>query len=358
MSKSVMLDAGHYAYYNQSPAIKIYYESIMNWKLHLMLKEQLEKYGIKVDTTRPNEQQDRGLYDRGYASKGYDLFLSIHSNAVDNSVHEDIDYPVCFTQVSGASDQIGTLLSQCVERVMGTQQHAMHWSVKNDQGTDYYGVLRGAAAAGTVGCIIQHSFHTNTRSTQWLLNDKNLRLMAQEEAKVINDYLNGQVQPSRQLQDPTSYDPSLKAVYVVQSQDGFLNLRYGPGSTYDIITPMLTNEQVECYGYYSILNNIKWLYVVYKGQAGFCNMNYLKLKSKQPSKVPYCTATVVNTHSLYVRTGPGQQYPPLQTVPIIYEGNRVDICDSVVNQRNEKWYYIRVYGKYYGYSRSSYLKID
>jgi len=55
MAKSVMLDAGHYAYYNQSPAIKTYYESKMNWKLHLMLKEELEKYGIKVGLTRQQQ---------------------------------------------------------------------------------------------------------------------------------------------------------------------------------------------------------------------------------------------------------------------------------------------------------------
>ena len=94
------------------------------------------------------------MFDRGYSSKGYDLFLSIHSNAVDNNVHEDIDFPVCFTQVSGKSDRIGTILSECVQRVMGTKQKAEHWSVKNNEGTDYYGVLRGAAAAGTVGCIV------------------------------------------------------------------------------------------------------------------------------------------------------------------------------------------------------------
>lgn len=188
--KKVMLDAGHYGYYNQSPAVKEYWESKMTWKLHLMLKEELEKYGIVVGTTRKSQEKDRALYDRGYASKGYDLFLSIHSNAVGDNVNEKVDYPVCFVQISGKSDKIGTLLSECVHDVMQTAQPADHWSQKGNNG-DYYGVLRGAAAAGTVGCIIEHSFHTQTRATKWLLQDSNLRKMAIAEAKVIAEYLAG-----------------------------------------------------------------------------------------------------------------------------------------------------------------------
>lgn len=34
MSIKICLDAGHYGKYNRSPAVKTYYESDMNWKLH------------------------------------------------------------------------------------------------------------------------------------------------------------------------------------------------------------------------------------------------------------------------------------------------------------------------------------
>lgn len=47
MAKKICLDAGHYGQYNRSPAIPEYYESEMNWKLHLLLKKELEKYGYK-----------------------------------------------------------------------------------------------------------------------------------------------------------------------------------------------------------------------------------------------------------------------------------------------------------------------
>ena len=45
----ICLDAGHYGKYNQSPAVSKYYESDMAWKLHLLLKKELEAYGIEVE---------------------------------------------------------------------------------------------------------------------------------------------------------------------------------------------------------------------------------------------------------------------------------------------------------------------
>lgn len=212
--KKVMLDAGHYGYYNQSPAIKEYWESKMTWKLHLMLKEELEKYGIIVGTTRKKQEEDMALYDRGYASKGYDLFLSLHSNAVGDNVNESVDYPVCFVQISGKSDKIGTLLSECVRDIMQTKQPADHWSQQGNHG-DYFGVLRGATAAGTVGCIIEHSFHTQTRATKWLLKDENLRKLAVAEARVINDYLVG-----TSSKGDTIYDPDEEKDYLSKGDSG------------------------------------------------------------------------------------------------------------------------------------------
>lgn len=231
--KKLCIDCGHYGYYNQSPAVRDYWESKMTWKLGHMLQEECEKYGIIVKQTRDNQEKDMALYDRGYASKGCDLFISVHSNAVDGSVHENIDYPVCFVQISGKSDKIGTLLSECVQRVMQTKQPADHWSQQGKNG-DYYGVLRGATAAGTVGCIIEHSFHTNTRSTKWLMDDNNLRKMAIAEAKVIADYLAGvETKPSSTPSSPAtkSYlSKGDKGAAVIDMQSMLIACGYSCGS--------------------------------------------------------------------------------------------------------------------------------
>ena len=182
----ICLDAGHFGKYNQSPAVKTYYESDFNWKFHLLLKAELEKYGIEVITTRKEQAKDMALVDRGKAAKGCDLFLSIHSNAVDGNVNEYIDYPVACVPIDGTGDKLGKQLAECVASVMGTKQKADFWSKKSTSGTaNWYGVIHGAALVGVTGIILEHSFHTNTKSTKWLMVDSNLDKLAKAEAEVI-----------------------------------------------------------------------------------------------------------------------------------------------------------------------------
>lgn len=189
MSKiKICLDAGHYGKYNQSPAVKSYYESDMNWKLHLLLKKYLEEYGVAVVLTRSKQATDMGLKARGMASKGCDLFLSIHSNAVGREVNESIDYPVVYVPLNGSGDKIGKKLAECIASTMGTTQKGKAVSRKGSGNWDYYGVINGAVAVGTPGLILEHSFHTNTKMTKWLLDDSNLDKLAQAEAKVLADY--------------------------------------------------------------------------------------------------------------------------------------------------------------------------
>jgi hypothetical protein len=79
-------------------------------------------------------------------------------------------------------------MANMIQNIMGTKQPG---KVGTRIGTDgeYYGVLRGARAAGlTYYYIIEHSFHTNYNATKWLMSDDNLKLLAKEEAEFIVDY--------------------------------------------------------------------------------------------------------------------------------------------------------------------------
>ena len=189
----ICLDAGHYGRYNQSPADKRYYESVMTWKLHLLQKKYLEELGIQVITTRESQSQDMGLYARGAASKGCDLFISDHSNAIGAGVNDHVDYPAALCAINGSADGIGMALAQCVETAMYTKQPA-RIEKRRGQNGDYYGVLRGATAVGTPGLILEHSFHTNTEIARWLLDEKNLDRLAKAEADTIALYYNLSVQ--------------------------------------------------------------------------------------------------------------------------------------------------------------------
>lgn len=181
---TICIDAGHCGKYNRSPVVKTYYESDMVWKLHLLLKKYLEQYGFKIILTRSNQATDLALTARGKKSKGCALFLSIHSNACDK---ESVDYPVVYVPLNGTGDKVGKLLADCIADVMGTKQKGRTATRKGNSG-DYYGVIRGAVSVGVPGLILEHSFHTNTRATNWLMDDRNLDKMAQAEAKVIAEH--------------------------------------------------------------------------------------------------------------------------------------------------------------------------
>ena len=200
MAIKICLDAGHYGKYNRSPAVPAYYESDMNWKLHLLLKKYLEQHGFQVITTRISQAADRELYQRGAASKGCALFLSIHSNASGSKVDEVADYVAVYhltedhgTDVDDKSKALAAKLAPVIASTMGVKQGGKILtrkasSDKNKDGVlndNYYGVLNGARQAGTPGLILEHSFHTNTRSTKWLMDGANLDKLAKAEAEVI-----------------------------------------------------------------------------------------------------------------------------------------------------------------------------
>ena len=216
----VCLDAGHYGKYNRSTANPEYYESDMNWKLHLMLKSVLENYDITVKTTRTDKDKDLSLNARGAASEGCDLFISIHSNAAGSVVNEEADYVVVFVPLNGTGDEIGKMLADGISDVMDTRQEGIIATREGNNG-DYYGVIRAAVAVGTTGLLVEHSFHTNTRSTRWLMDDNNLMRLAEAEAALIAEYY-GIPEPDAQPDKGTLYRVHTGAYKVKSNADAQL----------------------------------------------------------------------------------------------------------------------------------------
>lgn len=99
------------------------------------------------------------------------------------------------TNVDEISNELAYILAPVIASTMGTKQA---WAVKqrlsdNDRNYDgmfndnYYGVLHGARTVGVPAFILEHSFHTNTRITNWLLDENNLDKLAKAEAEAIAD---------------------------------------------------------------------------------------------------------------------------------------------------------------------------
>lgn len=233
----VCIDAGHYGKYNRSPVVPEYYESDMNWKLHLLLKAELEKLGISVITTRAEQEKDLALYLRGKASKDSDLFLSLHSNA---AATKDPNWVMAYHQVDDncgemdeQSRELAELMAAAAAKVMGVDYEcrAVKSSADRDGNgykDDYYGVLRGAHAVHTAGVILEHGFHTNKAQTEWLLDENNLKKLAKAEAKVIADWFEYRKEDGK----PTEETKTLPAFSVLEWQkaaiaDGFKFPKYG-----------------------------------------------------------------------------------------------------------------------------------
>lgn len=262
MGIKICLDAGHYARYNISPVNKSYVESEMAWKLHLLLKKELEAYGIEVITTRSDKNKDLALVSRGKKAKGCDLFLSLHSNACDT---ESVDYPVIIVPISGKGDAIGNKLADCVTATMGTKQKGKIYKRKGGGNYDYYSVIYGAVNVGVVGIIIEHSFHTNLAATKWLLEDSNLEKLAKNEAAVIAEYygLKKKEQPKEEFKP-----------YIVKVTASVLNIRKGAGTNYPVVGSIKKNE---CYTMVAEADGAgatKWGKL--KSGAGWISLDYVK----------------------------------------------------------------------------------
>lgn len=181
----ICIDAGHYGNYNNNTHVSpTYWESRMAWKLHMMQKEELEKYeGVTVILTRTDVEKDLDVVSRGKKAKGCDLFISDHSNSCDT---ESVDRPVVIYPVSGLKEPLAAKLAATIRQVMQTKDPERIYNKWNSaHNADYYGVIRGAASVGVPGLILEHSFHSNDRAAQWLSSDANLRKLAQAEVAIL-----------------------------------------------------------------------------------------------------------------------------------------------------------------------------
>lgn len=196
----VMIDPGHYSYYNQSPVYAPYWESVMTWKLSNYLQGELQSLGVHADLTKDSLDEDPSLNDRGFSSKGYDFFISMHSNAGASSSYDQplaiIYQDLPWTTIDDTSREMGEILAAAVTNVMETNQKGItyqrkgtgDWDGNGINDDEWYSVLFGSRYVGTPGILLEHSFHTNYRATLWLYNDDNLKILAKEEAAAIFDY--------------------------------------------------------------------------------------------------------------------------------------------------------------------------
>lgn len=298
MAIKIMLDAGHTgAKYNKG-AVSGYYESATVWKLHEYLAEELEKRGFVVGKTRKNIDVSMDVTARGKAANGYDLLLSLHTNACDSPSTRRV---ACIYQTDDSqgvwdteSKSVANKLAAVIADVMGVTWKNYSKLAGGDRDGDgkkddnYYGVLHGARLKKVPAVIVEHSFHSNAETCRWLMNDSNLRKLAAAEADCLADHYGLTVEklPTKEeekapesngikLDYAKSFSKSYDKTYTVKPANG-LNMRAGAGTDKQKITVLKKGAKFRCYGYYTKVGNTVWLYGVSGDYKGFCSKDYLK----------------------------------------------------------------------------------
>ncbi|MCM1161514.1 MAG: SH3 domain-containing protein [Roseburia sp.] len=83
---------------------------------------------------------------------------------------------------------------------------------------------------------------------------------------------------SVKVESAKSFDKSIAGTYIVNTSTEPLMLRSGAGTGKTIVAKMPKGAKIQCYGYYTEVNSVRWYYVVYDGQDGFASSKYLKKK--------------------------------------------------------------------------------
>lgn len=180
----IMLDPGHGAGSNHNRGFIGGNEGDNNYKMALKLKKALEKYGFYVNMTRKSITDDPSLKARGEMGRGYDLLLSIHSNASSNNTirGSEIFDDVCYPNKPLASKILNTIVSTFGHTSRGVKYKWYETNIKSN----WYGVLRYSEASYAM--LIEHGFHTNEVDAALLRDDAFQTKLMENEARAIAEY--------------------------------------------------------------------------------------------------------------------------------------------------------------------------
>ena len=184
----ILLDPGHGQYGNKG--VLGYYEGTQMWHFGQYLADEFRALGWTVGITRPKITDDPSLATRGQMAKGYDLFISLHSNAPGSSSSNpaSIRGVSIYDSVADELDYLEVPLVAEIARTMNTPNRGVkHWESTSRANKDYFGVLRNATAAGCPDAmLIEHGYHTNETDAKWLLSHDNLKRLAKAESSLID----------------------------------------------------------------------------------------------------------------------------------------------------------------------------
>lgn len=179
MAIKILLDPGHGAGKAHNRGSVIGNEGDNNYHFSLVLKNELEKRGFIVGTTRQSISQNPTLQSRGQMAKGYDLFLSLHSNASGN---KNVRGTEIFPDTNPVKNwhELAVNLGSAIAKACNTNNRGViYWGLnsgyqktsKPPKSSNYFGVLRYNLAT-SYAMLVEHVYHTNYTDCKAYVEDR------------------------------------------------------------------------------------------------------------------------------------------------------------------------------------------
>ena len=300
----IVLDPGHVKGYNKG-AVAGYYEGTAMFHYANRLANKLRAAGVDVVVTREKVTDNPSLTARGKMAKGADLFVSLHSNGVDDPTATGVS-----TFYSIFRDGDAVYAQQWCDRLaelMGIRSRGAT-TRKGGGNWDYYTVIQYAVKAKCPHVfLIEHGFHSNPDECRWLMVDINLDRMAELECNMICDIL------GVAYTDPQK---PLKRMRVNTPGDT-LNVRASGVYTAKKLGELEHDSDVDVYG----LAGNGWVLIQQGDLRGWVNGGYLV-------DLPKSFKVRVTAGTLRIRKGPGTSYA---TNGVVHGNEVFTITDEAMN---------------------------
>lgn len=172
---NLVIDQGHGAGIAHNRGGVLFNEGDQNFYFTQEIIKAAKKYKVNVTTTRKTIEEDPSLEERARMGNGADLYLSVHSNAIN-------DASVRGSEIYGSNQNTNTAFAKelisSVAAMLDTPNRGVKYlsidngasAVPKPENTDYFGVFRGNTAKEKY--LIETVFHTNLQDSKAYLNNQ------------------------------------------------------------------------------------------------------------------------------------------------------------------------------------------
>lgn len=186
----IILDPGHGAGKASNRGSLIGNEGDNNFYMAEEIKKALEPYEVQVDTTRKKITDNPSLTERSKAGEGYDVFLSLHTNAY-NGKAKGSEVFRSLEHNNASNIALAKLINDKVAKYF-VNRGVKTRAYPNTNNLNYYGVMRYNKAKHVF--LGEFGFHDNKDDIKVIINKR--KEIAQAVAQAFIQHFNLKLKPT------------------------------------------------------------------------------------------------------------------------------------------------------------------